>query len=134
MLNFTQKQKKTIAAQISIALDRTLPGRGNNQKLATLMGVTPSTISQWKKGAKTPTLLHLFQLSKVLNTPIHILCGFSGKRKVYIGNRIFDHVITLSIIGEILDKSGKTPATAARKLDRIKQALETLERTSSDTE
>jgi len=134
MIRFSQKQKKVIAEQICIALDRELPGKRKDQRLAELVGVSPPTVLQWKKGTKTPNLQHLFELSKALNTPIHILCGFPGRNKIHSDNLIFRQIISLSVIGELLEKQGAKTPTTRRKLNQIQKALEMLEKTGMNSE
>jgi transcriptional regulator with XRE-family HTH domain len=133
MVTFSKKQKKAIAKHISLALDTAFSGRGCRQKLAALAGVTPAALSQWKNGSKTPTLEHLFLLSKALGVPVHTLCGITDTSGIHSGDPVFNSVMALSLIGGMLDKPGRMTPAAKRKLDRIGKTLEKLEKTGRNT-
>ena len=128
VVTFSKKQKKTIAKQLSLALNNAFPEKGGKKKLAALIGVTPAALSQWKNGSKTPTLQHLFQLSNALGIPLHTLCGVSDMRKLPVGSPVLKHVMALSLIGSMLEKQGKMTPSVRRKLNQIRKALETLEK------
>ncbi len=131
---FTREQKKAIAEQISLGLDRAFPGKGGQQKLAAMVGVTPAAITHWKKGHKSPSLHHLVLLSGIFDIRIHVLCGFKGDRLIESDNPIFRCIINLSIVDEILEeKEGKMSPTMKTILDAIDAHFDLLKKSNDHT-
>lgn len=126
-IRFTRDQKKAMAEQISLGLDRTFPRQGGQQKLAAMLGVTPAAITHWKKGRKAPSIEHLVRLSEVFGIRIHVLCGFKGDRKIQSGNPLFQCIINLSIMEARLEKhKAKMSPTLNDALNTINALLDDL--------
>jgi len=122
MIRFTSKQKAIIARRIKRGFDGMFTEKGRQRQFAIRLGVSPSTVSRWLVGKVTPNMRQLIAISEVFDTPLHKLCGFSGRRPVKTRNMAFNNIMNLSIgkehaiftddgiertIGKILDKIRK---------------------------
>lgn len=137
MLTFTLKQKKLIAKNIRAAMESMFPGKGRGRRMARLFGVSPSTVSQWVNGKKTPTLSHLYQMSKVFGTPLHQLCGLPKRGNIRTKNLVTE------IIKRIMTAEGKRGNAASGKRSRadmntaimlIKKELEDIKEMADNDE
>lgn len=86
MMIFTKRQKNLIGKTIRDEMEKLFPEKGRGRRLALLLGVSPSTVSQWASGKKTPSLLRLYQLSKLFNIPLHQLCRLPKQKNVRTKN------------------------------------------------
>lgn len=54
--------------------------RVEQRRLAEVCGVSPSTVSQWVSGDRTPTLHHSLVAAKLLKCPVETLYQVKGGR------------------------------------------------------
>lgn len=107
MITFTKRQKKLIGKNIRSAMEKTFPGKGRGRRLAYILGVSPSMVSQWANGKKTPTVWHLYRMAKVFSIPLHQLCGLSKRKNIRTKNLA---AATIKRLTSSNDKKG-TPLT-----------------------
>lgn len=116
MKKLNRKQRDTIALNIREAMEKTFPGKGRGKRLAAMLGVAPSTVSQWASGKTVPSLSHLYAMSRVFGIPLHRLCDLPADRNVGIQNLAFD--ITRRIVACKSEKGGSVnsrPADAGER-------------------
>ncbi len=129
MFMFTENQKKRIAHNIRKELNAKSSDCERNQqnlRLASLVGVSSSTVSRWVSGTKTPDMERLIRLARVFGVPLHRLCGYSGKSflKMEPPFTAFGLVMNLSILEE--RTGGKFSDEERETLEYMHSAFERL--------
>lgn len=82
MSYFTAKQRKKLGEKIREQKSKVFPGKGGGSRLAERLGVTPQLLSHWIRGAREPSLMHLYHMTALFGISIQDLCGLSRvKRK-----------------------------------------------------
>lgn len=135
MITFTKRQKKLIGKNIRGAMENTFPGKGRGRRLARILGVSPSLVSQWANGKKTPTILNLYRLTKIFGVPLHQLCGLPKEKNIRTKN------LAAATIKRLTSSSGRqgkilagkiSPSGLKEVITLINKELDDLIRQSTD--
>ena len=96
MIKLNKKQRAIFTKNIRQAMEKLFPGTGCGRQMALLLGVSPSTISQWANGKKTPSLRHLCAMAKLFNIPLHQLCGLPKPKRIQSKNLAMEIILKLA--------------------------------------
>lgn len=135
MIRFTKRQKKLIGKNIRSALENAFPGKGRGRRLACLLGVSPSIVSQWANGKKTPSVWNLYRIAKIFGIPLHQLCGLPRQKNIRTKNLA---AATIKRLTSGSDKQGKVLTGKVSRsdlrvaIDLINKELDDLKEQSAD--
>jgi transcriptional regulator with XRE-family HTH domain len=94
------------------------------RKLASLMFISPATVSRWETGAREPSLDALYKISEILEVkPSLLLAESSVEEPSHNLNVIFVEDIQIVLDGIIKEAQALIPATSIHGFTRAEDAL-----------